>query len=287
MTAGAVNLGVAFTADVNGYITGVRFYKAAANTGTHVGACGAPAGTLLAQATFTNETASGWQQVSFSTPVAVTAGTTYVGLVPRAEGALRGHGATASPTVNGAPIHALATANAERTGSTPTRDVDVPRQRLPGHQLLGRPGLQPHLRIASRGANERHRDRRQRQRDRLVDRACGNGDVLHRHAVRGYDGGHAGDGQRLPAGHIDHAERADQRHRTPSRCRPPTRSGPDPFGGLQHGDAECRSVPGAPTKVTAATAGPGSVTVTWSAGLSSTITSNTVTRSWARRRARR
>ena len=36
------------------------------------------AGTLLASATFTNETASGWQQVDLSTPVIVTAGTTYV-----------------------------------------------------------------------------------------------------------------------------------------------------------------------------------------------------------------
>ncbi len=35
-------------------------------------------GALLASATFTNETASGWQQVNFSTPVSITAGTTYV-----------------------------------------------------------------------------------------------------------------------------------------------------------------------------------------------------------------
>jgi hypothetical protein len=35
-------------------------------------------GTLLATATFTGETASGWQQVTFSQPAAVTAGTTYV-----------------------------------------------------------------------------------------------------------------------------------------------------------------------------------------------------------------
>jgi hypothetical protein len=32
----------------------------------------------LATATFSGETASGWQQVNFSSPVAVTAGTTYV-----------------------------------------------------------------------------------------------------------------------------------------------------------------------------------------------------------------
>ena len=35
-------------------------------------------GVSLATATFTNETASGWQEVLFSTPVAITAGVTYV-----------------------------------------------------------------------------------------------------------------------------------------------------------------------------------------------------------------
>ena len=35
-------------------------------------------GTRLASAVFTGETASGWQQVNFSSPVAITAGTTYV-----------------------------------------------------------------------------------------------------------------------------------------------------------------------------------------------------------------
>ena len=36
--AGAnVELGVKFTSDVSGFVTGVRFYKAATNTGTHTG----------------------------------------------------------------------------------------------------------------------------------------------------------------------------------------------------------------------------------------------------------
>ena len=39
-------------------MTGIRFYKAAANTGTHIGSLWSAAGTRLAQATFTNETAS-------------------------------------------------------------------------------------------------------------------------------------------------------------------------------------------------------------------------------------
>src|SRR5207249_2016185 len=33
----SVVLGVAFSADSAGYITGIRFYKASTNTGTHVG----------------------------------------------------------------------------------------------------------------------------------------------------------------------------------------------------------------------------------------------------------
>ena len=42
------------------------------------GTCGARPGTALATATFTGESASGWQQVNFSSPVAITANTTYV-----------------------------------------------------------------------------------------------------------------------------------------------------------------------------------------------------------------
>jgi Domain of unknown function (DUF4082)/Fibronectin type III domain/Bacterial Ig domain len=74
----SIELGVKFSSEVNGSVTGIRFYKAATNTGTHVGSLWSENGTLLASATFTNETASGWQQVTFSTPVPITAGTTYV-----------------------------------------------------------------------------------------------------------------------------------------------------------------------------------------------------------------
>ena len=73
-----VELGVKFQASQNGTITGIRFYKGPQNTGTHVADLWTASGTLLASATFTNESASGWQQVNFSNPVAITAGTTYV-----------------------------------------------------------------------------------------------------------------------------------------------------------------------------------------------------------------
>jgi len=74
----SVELGVRFISDVSGSIAGVRFYKAAANTGTHVGHLWTNAGALLATGTFSGETASGWQQVVFPAPVAISANTLYV-----------------------------------------------------------------------------------------------------------------------------------------------------------------------------------------------------------------
>ncbi|WP_037973160.1 DUF4082 domain-containing protein, partial [Streptosporangium amethystogenes] len=56
----------------------IRFYKGPQNTGTHVGSLWTSSGQLLASATFTNETASGWQQVNFPTPVNIAANTTYI-----------------------------------------------------------------------------------------------------------------------------------------------------------------------------------------------------------------
>jgi len=74
----AYELGVQFQSAVAGTVTAILFYKGPQNTGTHVGNLWSSTGTLLATATFTNETASGWQQVNFSSPVAITPGATYV-----------------------------------------------------------------------------------------------------------------------------------------------------------------------------------------------------------------
>ncbi len=41
-----------FTSDIAGLVTGVRFYKAPTNTGTHIGSLWSATGTLLATATF-------------------------------------------------------------------------------------------------------------------------------------------------------------------------------------------------------------------------------------------
>src|SRR5262249_53962407 len=74
----AVELGVKFTSDIAGYVTGVRFYKGAGNTGTHTGHLWDASGKLLGSVTFSGETGSGWQQANFSEPIAIAAGATYV-----------------------------------------------------------------------------------------------------------------------------------------------------------------------------------------------------------------
>jgi hypothetical protein len=59
-------------------VTGIRFYKGALNTGTHVGHLWTTNGFMLGDATFTGETASGWQQVDFASPVQINANATYI-----------------------------------------------------------------------------------------------------------------------------------------------------------------------------------------------------------------
>src|ERR1700680_3169791 len=76
--ANAVELGVKFTADSASSITGLRFYKYAKNTGTHVGHLWNKTGTLLGTVTFTGETALGWQQGNFSFSGWISANTTHV-----------------------------------------------------------------------------------------------------------------------------------------------------------------------------------------------------------------
>jgi hypothetical protein len=74
----SVEVGMQFTSSISGYVTGVRFFKGSTNLGTHVGNLWTASGTHLAQVTFINETASGWQVAYFHSPIAISANTTYV-----------------------------------------------------------------------------------------------------------------------------------------------------------------------------------------------------------------
>jgi len=73
-----IEAGVKIRSTVAGKISGIRFYKADTNTGTHVGHLWSSAGTLLGTVTFTGETASGWQTATFATPITISANTTYI-----------------------------------------------------------------------------------------------------------------------------------------------------------------------------------------------------------------
>ncbi|HUS26315.1 MAG TPA: DUF4082 domain-containing protein [Nevskiaceae bacterium] len=103
----AVELGVKFRSDINGYIKGVRFYKGGTNTGTHTGSLWSSSGTLLATGTFASETATGWQELLFTTPVAVTANTTYVASYHTVTGNYAATNFMFTSPVNNAPLHAL------------------------------------------------------------------------------------------------------------------------------------------------------------------------------------
>ncbi|WP_405143782.1 DUF4082 domain-containing protein [Sphaerisporangium sp. NBC_01403] len=105
----SVELGVKFTAEMDGTITGIRFYKSAQNTGTHVGNLWSSTGTLLATGTFTNETAVGWQDLTFATPVSVTAGQVYVASYLAPNGHYAGDtGYFNSGSYDNSPLHAVA-----------------------------------------------------------------------------------------------------------------------------------------------------------------------------------
>ena len=103
----AVTLGVKFRADTAGKITGIRFYKGAGNNGTHAGLLYSSSGTLLAQATFTGETASGWQQVNLSSAVSILANTTYVAALFTTSGFAFNQNYFTSTGVDNPPLHAL------------------------------------------------------------------------------------------------------------------------------------------------------------------------------------
>jgi hypothetical protein len=113
----SIEVGVEFYSDVGGLITGVRFYKGDQNTGTHVGNLWGSDGTLLATATFSNETASGWQQVNFASPVAISANTTYIASYFTSSGFYaRDDGYFLNAGVDAYPLHAPATSAAGGNG---------------------------------------------------------------------------------------------------------------------------------------------------------------------------
>ncbi len=159
-----IELGVKFVPGQAGQITGIRFYKGPQNLGTHVGNLWNSTGTqLLGTATFTNETASGWQQVNFANPVSVTAGTTYVAsyFAPQAKYSVNENYFNAAYT-NG-PLTAPATGTSGGNGvyryNSYERfsDLDVCR-----FQLLGGCGVPDRSGQSESGCERRYRHHQRR-----------------------------------------------------------------------------------------------------------------------------
>jgi VCBS repeat-containing protein len=106
-----VELGVRFTTSAAGTVTAIKFYKSSQDTGTHTGSLWSSAGTRLATVTFTNETASGWQTATFSSPVQLTAGQTYTASYHTNVGRYANTGNFFTAATTSGPLTAPATTN--------------------------------------------------------------------------------------------------------------------------------------------------------------------------------
>ena len=113
----SIELGTRFSADTDGSVVGVRFYKGPNATGVHPVSLWSDAGIRLATATPTSESTTGWQTATFATPVAVTAGTSYVVsyLAPNGRYASLANGL--STALDRPPLHTLASAGRYAYGS--------------------------------------------------------------------------------------------------------------------------------------------------------------------------
>jgi hypothetical protein len=74
-----IEVGLKFRSDVDGYITGIRYYAGQTKDSVgHIGHLWTKSGQLLATVTFAPAVAAGWQEATLSAPVAISANTTYV-----------------------------------------------------------------------------------------------------------------------------------------------------------------------------------------------------------------
>jgi hypothetical protein len=102
----SLEVGVRFHSDVAGQITAIRFYKVSGNSGQHSGHLWSNTGTLLGSVAFTGETATGWQTMSFPSPISIQANTTYVASYFTTTGYADTANFFATAGVDNPPLHA-------------------------------------------------------------------------------------------------------------------------------------------------------------------------------------
>jgi hypothetical protein len=111
-----LEVGMKFRSSEAGYITALRFYKQANNTGTHIGHLWSATGTKLAEVEFTDETASGWQEAALADAIPITANTTYVVSYHSSQGRFAMTPGYFSSSVGSAPLTAPSDASAGGNG---------------------------------------------------------------------------------------------------------------------------------------------------------------------------
>ena len=128
--------------------------------------CGRPPARCWARVTFTDETASGWQQAALAPPVAVTANTTYVVSYHTDSGLYAGDsGFFQSAGVTNGPLTALANGVDGPNGVFKYGPSGFPNRDLQQRELLGGRGVR-HLRGCRRHAAYCDRDDPGQRRDR-------------------------------------------------------------------------------------------------------------------------
>ncbi len=177
----SVELGVKFRSDVPGTINGIRFYKATANSGTHVGSLWTSSGTLLAQATFSERDGIGLAAGELLQPRLDPGKHDLCGGLLRAERALLGNGARPQPSAGRRgrqprqPTSAHPSRQRQRQRALPVHQQQrLPKPDLPGRELLGRRLVRTHRpRPAARPGDERQRHRRTGPGRRRLDATHG------------------------------------------------------------------------------------------------------------------
>jgi hypothetical protein len=113
-----VELGLKFSANQAGLVTGVRFYKGdTSNTGQCVGHLWTSAGTKIDSVTFADDDSIGWKTALFQTPILITANTTYVVSYLTPQGRYSATLDTfATVGVDNGPLHALSDPEADPDG---------------------------------------------------------------------------------------------------------------------------------------------------------------------------
>lgn len=141
-------LGTRFAVDAEVAVTALRFWKAPEEAGTHVGRLWTESGTLIAEATFANESPQGWQEQRLASPVPLVPGVTYVVSVATSNGFYVATGGGLAAEVHSPPLRTIAGGNGVfgPLGECPTntyndtnyfRDVVVTEDTEPRFSIAG------------------------------------------------------------------------------------------------------------------------------------------------------